>query len=256
MNNRLIASFNLMKSRCLFFVSPLILFVIWQLVVSQGVVSDQLLPSPWQIMQRLVVTLANDDFFPNLFVTLFRLVMGLGLAIVFGTAIGLASQVSKNVAFFIGGIVKILAPIPKIALYPALVLILGFDHSSKVALITLDAIFPILMATWAAAQNVDEKLVWSARSVGTSKLGLAYKVYLPAILPTLLAGIRVASVIACVVVFLAEMIASTDGLGHMLTAAARSYVIVDMFVPLVWICAIGMTLNYAIGKIQQHLRYE
>jgi NitT/TauT family transport system permease protein len=75
-------------------------------------------------------------------------------------------------------------------------------------------------------------------------------VTLPAIVPTVLAGVRVAGVIACVVVFLAEMIASTDGLGHQLTMAARAYRTVDMFVPLVWICALGLGLNLLIGAIQ------
>jgi NitT/TauT family transport system permease protein len=68
--------------------------------------------------------------------------------------------------------------------------------------------------------------------------------------PTVLAGVRVAGVIGCVVVFLAEMIASTDGLGHMLTVAARAYRTLDMFVPLVWICIVGLTLNWLIGAIQ------
>lgn len=245
-----------LKSSCLYMVSPLLLLLLWQVVVAQGMVSDQLLPSPWQIMQRVVATVASDGFFNNFAVTAFRLTMGLGLAIFVGTTLGLLSQVSRPVGFIVGGVVRIVAPIPKIALYPALVLILGFDHSSKITLVALDAVFPILMATCAAAQAVDKKLLWSAQAVGSSKLDLAYKIYLPAIIPTLLAGIRVASVIACVVVFLAEMIASTDGLGHMLTTAARSYVIVDMFVPLVWICALGMALNYGIGKLQQRLRYD
>lgn len=242
-----------LRAACLFFISPLLLLFVWQLVVAQGFVSDQLLPSPWQIAQQLIETTFSDDFFKNLMITVFRLLVGLSFAIFFGTLIGLASQISPWVAFIIGGMVKILAPIPKIALYPALILVLGFDNSSKITLIVLDAIFPILMATWAAAQGVDKKLIWSAQAAGTSKAGLAYKIYLPAILPSLMAGIRVASVIACVVVFLAEMIASTDGLGHMLTTAARSYVVVNMFVPLVWICAIGMTLNYTIGKIQKRI---
>lgn len=67
----------------------------------------------------------------------------------------------------------------------------------------------------------------------------------------MLAGVRVAGVIACVVVFLAEMIASTDGLGHMLTAAARSYRTIDMFVPLVWICVLGFALNLTIAALQR-----
>lgn len=245
------------RSKLIFFVSPFLLLGIWQWVVMQGFVNAQFLPSPIQIATHTIQTIwLSSDFFHNLGVTTFRLFVGLGFAILFGTVLGLLTQVSRFWGFMIGGVVKILAPIPKIALYPALVLILGFDHSSKITLVALDAVFPILMATWTAAQNVDKKIIWSAEAFGTSRLRMTYKIYLPAILPTLLAGIRVASVIACVVVFLAEMIASTDGLGHMLTIAARSYIVVEMFVPLVWICALGMGLNYGIGKLQQYLGYN
>ncbi len=245
------------KSKCVFLISPLLLLTVWQLAVMQGLVNAQFLPSPIQIAERTLETMwQSPDFFHNLGVTLFRLLAGLGLAIVFGVGLGLLTQVSAVWRFMIGGVVKILAPIPKIALYPALVLVLGFDHSSKVTLVALDAVFPILMATWSASQSVDKKILWSAQAFGTSPTQMTYKIYLPAILPTVLAGIRVASVIGCVVVFLAEMIASTDGLGHMLTVAARSYVVIDMFVPLVWICALGMGLNYGIGKLQQLLGYN
>lgn len=248
--------FNNIKHTAGFLISPILLIMVWQAVVFYGVVSDQLLPSPLHILQRVIYYFFDDDFFTNFLVTGLRLFLGLAIAILVGVGLGLIAQVSITASFLLSGAVRILAPIPKIALYPALILIFGFDHSSKVVLVALDAVFPILMATWAAAEQVDKKLVWSARAMGTSALRVMYQVYLPAILPTLLAGIRVASVIACVVVFLAEMIASTDGLGHMLTIAARSYVVVDMFVPLIWICGIGMALNYVIGSVQQRLKYE
>lgn len=246
-----------LKAKTTLLISPFFILALWQIAVMQGAVNAQFLPAPLTIIERTFeVMWTSPDFFHNLGVTIWRLFIGLFLAIVIGVGLGLLTQVSRQIGFVIGGVVKILAPIPKIALYPALVLILGFDNSSKITLVALDAIFPILIATWTAAQHVDKKIIWSAQAFGTSRLAMTYKVVLPAILPTVLAGVRVASVIACVVVFLAEMIASTDGLGHMLTAAARSYMIIDMFVPLVWICMLGIALNYMIAKFQQLLGYN
>ncbi|HUH88659.1 MAG TPA: ABC transporter permease subunit, partial [Pusillimonas sp.] len=163
---------------------------------------------------------------------------------------------SRLSAAVLDALVRLLAPIPKIALYPAFILILGFENMSKIALIVADALFPVLMATWAASRAVDQKLIWSARAAGTSRAACLWKVTLPAIVPTVLAGVRVAGVIACVVVFLAEMIASTDGLGHMLTVAARAYRTLDMFVPLVWICAVGLALNSFIGFVQRKVDHS
>lgn len=232
-------------------ISPLVVLVIWEIVCRAGFIEPQLLPAPSNIAFRLVEQAASAEFWGNFAITLYRLAVGLSLAVVFGVLLGLAGQLSRFSAALLDALVRLLAPIPKIALYPALILILGFENASKVALIVADALFPVLMATWSAARAVDRKLIWSARAAGTSNIACLWKVTLPAIVPTVLAGVRVAGVIACVVVFLAEMIASTDGLGHMLTIAARAYRTLDMFVPLVWICFVGLALNWLIGTLQR-----
>ncbi|RII82961.1 ABC transporter permease [Neopusillimonas maritima] len=227
------------------------MLVVWEVVCRAGLIEPQLLPAPSDIVVRLLEQAASAEFWGNFGITLYRLAIGLSLAVVLGVVLGLAAQLSRFSAALLDALVRLLAPIPKIALYPALILIFGFENASKVALIVADALFPVLMATWSAARAVDRKLIWSARAAGTSNLACLWKVTLPSIVPTVLAGVRVAGVIACVVVFLAEMIASTDGLGHMLTVAARAYRTLDMFVPLVWICIVGLALNWLIGTLQR-----
>jgi len=237
-------------------ISPVAALVIWELVCRLGWVEPQLLPAPTAIVARMIELASAAEFWQHFGITLYRLGLGLAIAIVLGVTLGLAAQLSRASAAVLDALVRLLAPIPKIALYPALILILGFENLSKIALIVADALFPILMATWAAARSVDQKLIWSARAAGTSRRDCLWKVTLPAIVPTVLAGVRVAGVIACVIVFLAEMIASTDGLGHMLTVAARAYRTLDMFVPLVWICAVGLALNTFIGFVQRKLDHS
>ncbi|GHC41686.1 ABC transporter permease [Alcaligenes pakistanensis] len=232
-------------------ISPAILLIIWELCTRSGWVSPQLLPAPSSILLRVLELAGQADFWQNLGITVYRLISGLLIACVAGVALALIAQLTRWSSFLLDALIRLLAPIPKIALYPALILIMGFESSSKIALVVSDAIFPVLMASWVAAQTVDRKLIWSARAAGTSRSACLWKIILPAISPTVLAGVRVAGVIACVVVFLAEMIASTDGLGHMLTAAARSYRTIDMFVPLVWICVLGFALNLTIAALQR-----
>jgi len=231
--------------------SPLAVVLIWELACRLGWVDAQLLPAPGAIALRVWELGRSAEFWAHFGITLYRLVAGLALAIALGVGLGLCAQLSRAGSAMLDALVRLLAPIPKIALYPALILVFGFENSSKIALVVADALFPVLMATWAAARSVDRKLIWSARAAGTGRAACLFKVTLPAIVPTVLAGVRVAGVIACVVVFLAEMIASTDGLGHMLTVAARAYRTLDMFVPLVWICALGLALNALIGFVQR-----
>lgn len=234
--------------RCL---SPVLVLLCWELVCRMGWVEPQLLPAPSAIAARMFELAREKEFWLHFGITLYRLLAGLIIAVAAGVVLGLCARLSRVAGALLNGAVRLLAPIPKIALYPAFLLILGFENASKIALVVADALFPVLMATWAATCAVDRKLIWSARAAGTSRAACLWKVVLPAALPTILAGVRVAGVIACVVVFLAEMIGSTDGLGHMLTVAARAYRTLDMFVPLAWICLLGLMLNCAVGYVQR-----
>ena len=85
-----------------------------------------------------------------------------------GVTLGIAATGSRTVEAIVKPLVRVLAPLPKIALYPAMILTLGFDHASKIALVVADAVFPILLATYQGTSAVEPKLVWSARAAGTS----------------------------------------------------------------------------------------
>src|SRR6478735_11268256 len=150
-------------------------------------------------------------------------------------------------------LVRVLAPLPKVALYPAMILTLGFDDASKIALVAADAVFPILLATYQGTAAVDTKLVWSARAAGTSQRAVLFKVVLMAALPSVLTGCRIGLIISCIVVFLAEMITSTDGLGHLLVRASRNFQTVDMFVPLITISLLGLLLNVGFNALRARL---
>jgi len=163
------------------------------------------------------------------------------------------AAVHRGVDAVVRPLVRVLAPVPKVALYPALLLLLGFDHASKIALVAADALFPILLSTYYGASTIEQKLIWSALAAGTPPRQLLYKVVLPAALPSILTGCRIGLVISCIVVFLAEMISSTDGLGYLLVRAARSFQTVDMFVPLISISLLGLILNAAFHSVRKVL---
>ncbi|MCK9382326.1 MAG: ABC transporter permease [Sulfuritalea sp.] len=215
----------------------------WEIVCRAGWVGPHLLPAPSAVFLRLAELLQQPAFLNHAAQTLIRLFAGLGLATTSGIAIGLFAARSELGGRLLEPLVRILAPIPKIALYPAVILILGFDHASKITLVVVDAIFPVLLATYHGARMVEPKLIWSARAAGTSEAACTLKIVLPAALPSIVTGFRIALAVSCVVVFLAEMISSSDGLGHLLILAARSFRTLDMFVPLIAISLIGLILN-------------
>jgi ABC-type nitrate/sulfonate/bicarbonate transport system permease component len=237
---------------------PIALLIgVWALIAGQGWAPPALLPAPGAVFLRLAQQLQTATFLDHVATTLFRLFAGFGIAVVLGVGLGIAATGSRVIASVLRPLIRVLAPIPKVALYPALILTLGFDHASKVALVAADAVFPILLATYLGSGAVEPKLVWSARAAGASRLHCLFTIVLMAALPSILTGCRIGLVIACIVVFLAEMITSTDGLGHLLVRAARSFQTVDMFVPLIAISLLGLSLNAAFNALKGWLlRHE
>ena len=230
-----------------------LLVLVWQALVSFGYAPATLLPPPGQVFWRMIQQLLSATFRQDIEATLFRLFAGFTIAVILGVAIGLAAAASPLINATVRPIVRVLAPLPKVALYPALLLLLGFGHESKIVLVAADALFPILLSTYYGASTVEQKLIWSAMAAGTPRGEILFKVVLPAAAPSILTGCRIGLVISCIVVFLAEMITSTDGLGHVLVTAARTFQAVDMFVPLITISLLGLILNGLLHGLRTYL---
>ena len=235
-------------------VLPIVLILaLWQGVSISGLTPAVALPPPTAVFARLLQQFGNPQYWDNFSITLFRLFSGFSIAVGVGVSLGLAATGSRTVESLVRPLVRVLAPLPKVALYPAMILILGFDHASKITLVAADAVFPILLATYQGTAAVEPKLVWSARAAGTTPRAALFKVVLMAAMPSVLTGCRIGLIISCIVVFLAEMITSTDGLGYLLVRAGRNFQTVDMFVPLISISILGLTLNAAFNMLRAWL---
>jgi ABC-type nitrate/sulfonate/bicarbonate transport system permease component len=233
---------------------PIALLVgVWQAINSFGYAPATLLPPPGLVFSRLFHQLFDPTFQFQIATTLFRLFTGFAIAVLLGVSLGIAAATHPAINALVRPVVRVLAPLPKVALYPAFLLLLGFDHESKIMLVVADALFPILLSNYYGASTVEQKLIWSALAAGTPPREILFKVVLPAAAPSILTGCRIGLVISCIVVFLAEMITSTDGLGHVLITAARTFQAVDMFVPLITISLLGLILNGLLQLARSYL---
>ena len=230
-----------------------LMLALWHGIAMSGIAPPVLLPPPAAVFARLLQQFGTYEYWAHASVTLFRLFAGFSIALVIGVTLGVAATGSRFVEGLVKPLVRVLAPLPKVALYPAMILILGFDDASKIALVVADAVFPILLATWQGTSAVEPKLVWSARAAGCTPRRALFTVVLMAAMPSVLTGCRIGLIISCIVVFLAEMITSTDGLGYLMVRAARNFQTVDMFVPIIAISVLGLMLNGAFNALRARL---
>ncbi|MFI0351175.1 ABC transporter permease [Actinomadura sp. 9N407] len=215
----------------------------WQVVANSGLFTAFTLPPPERVWDRARIMWGTGALLDASMITLGRILASFGLALVAGVTLGLLMGRVRAVRLMFRPVVSFLFPTPKVAIYPALVILFGLGTASKVAMGFAEAVFPILLATVAAASRVEPALVWSAAGLGTSRLGIMMRVVLPAALPGILTGARIGLVGAISGVFVAELIVAADGLGHAMAIGYRTLATADMYVAVVLICAIGFVLD-------------
>ena len=231
----------------------LALGIVWALVSRTFDPSPLVLPDQERVLGSARDLVESGKLWSEFSTTLSRILVSFGLAVLVGSAVGLAMAGSRVLHAGLRPLMAYFFPTPKVALYPGLLIVLGVGTRSTIALGFLEALFPVLLATYAAAVSVDQKLVWSARSLGTSSRGVVFGVVLRAALPGILSGARIALVGALAGVFIAELIAGAAGLGHAATVAWRLLVISEVFVYLIVFALTGFTLDRLFLALRRRL---
>src|SRR5438445_10376610 len=112
--------------------------------------------------------------------------------------------------------------VPKLALFPIFIFVFGIGSLSKVALVFLECLYPIVIITSQGARNVNRALLWSAQNMGASRIEILRRIVVPATAPFIFAGFRVALPVAMIVVVITAMISAADGLGYQVLDALSS----------------------------------
>jgi NitT/TauT family transport system permease protein len=221
----------------------LILLVWWQFSAHGLLGNAFVLPSPARVWDSAAASFSSGTLPAQTLITLERVLTAFAIALVAGGTIGILVGRIAVVREALRPLISFLFPTPKIAIYPAMLIILGLGGPSKIGLGVAEAIFPILLGTAAAASQVETRLLWSARALGTPESRLLWRIVLPAALGGLMTGARIALVGALIGVFLGEMIASADGLGQMMAVSYRTLHTADMYVAVITVSLIGLAMD-------------
>lgn len=194
----------------------LLLAAAWEVVTRAGLVPASALPSLDTVAAAWYSLAAGGDLWTNGVSSITRGAAGLGLAIVFGSLVGVLMAWYRPIRVVINPIVEFFYPMPKSALIPVMVLWLGFGDASKIATIFVGSMLPITLSAYNGARGTDEVLIWTARSMGASRFRVLWEVVLPSALPELLSGIRTALALTFVLLVASELIVARSGFGYMI----------------------------------------
>ncbi len=223
-----------------FYYSPLlILALVWEAMSRGGVLPDDLGPSPSQTLEALSTLYFEGDLVRHAVISFWREFAGFASSCLLGTAVGVGMARIEWIRIVFRPIVTFLYPMPKSALIPILLLWFGIGHMSKIAAIFLGCLLPVVTSAYNGARGVEPQLIWSARSLGTSNTAILWKIILPAALPEILSGVRIALSISWLLLVSAELLISRSGLGYLISYTGEAGDYPSMFAAILVVVAIG-----------------
>jgi NitT/TauT family transport system permease protein len=195
---------------------PLALLALaWEACSRLGLVSSLALPPLSKVLATWLELLIGGELVVHAAASLYRAAAGLLLAVVIGAALGVLMAWWRPLKALLAPLVEIFYPMPKSALIPVTVLWLGFGDGSKILLIFLGCMLPVTLGAFNGARSSDRALVWSARSMGASRLRMLWDVVAPSAMPELLNGVRTALALSFILLVSSELIVARQGLGYL-----------------------------------------
>ncbi|MFF4453027.1 ABC transporter permease [Streptomyces goshikiensis] len=231
----------------------LALLALWEAAPRLGLVDATFLPPVSEVAKAWWELLVDGQLGEHAGASLVRSFGGFGIAVVVAVPLGLLIGWYRPVAALLGPLLEVFRNTAALALLPVFVLLLGIGETSKVSIVVYACVWPILLNTISAVGNADPTLVKLARSMDLSTPRLFQKVILPASVPAVFTGIRLAGAVSILVLVAAEMIGAKAGLGYLINASQYNFAIPQMYAGIVTISAIGVAFNQLLVTVERRL---
>ncbi|MGJ7530023.1 ABC transporter permease [Variovorax sp. GB1P17] len=232
----------------------IVLFLaLWEALPRLGIVSDAYLSPPSAVLASIGQLIDNGQLWKHVAASLQRSLWGLLLASTAGVVLGLLIGGFRRLATIVDPVLQLFRQTSAFALFPVFILFLGIGELSKVAIIFWASFWPVLLSTVSGVKQVDRLLVNSALSMGASRRFIFFKVVLPASLPSIFTGVRLAGAYSITALVAAEMIGAHSGLGFLTLNSQETFQIPTMYAGILLLAVLGLLLNYLLALLERHL---
>jgi ABC-type nitrate/sulfonate/bicarbonate transport system permease component len=227
--------------------------LVWELAGRFVVKKALFLTTPTQIVAATIQLISEGELQRHIVASASEFFIGLCLAILLGIGVGFAMASNRYAKRALGPWVAAFYATPTIAISPLIILWAGIGIWSKVIVVIINAIFPMIINTEAGLRSTDKQLIEAARCFGCNRLQLFWKISLPSAIPFLFAGIKLAIGRGLVAVVVAELFGSRAGLGFLLAQASDAFNMPLLFVSVVLLAVTGMALTWLVGASERVL---
>ncbi len=230
---------------------PLSLLLLWELASRTAMLSPRYFPPPTIVAATLGRLLAGGDLWGETLVTLNRLAIAFILAAAPGVAAGLLMGLFRPVRHALEPYIALLYPLPKIALLPLFLILLGVGEKAFILTGSITAFFQIVISTLGGVQSMDPRLLEVGRNYGARGVSLFRKIILPATLPSIFTGLRLGLGLALIAVIAVEFVAAKSGLGHLVFRYWQMLLTAEMFAAFVLVGLLGLGLTRGLRAVQR-----
>lgn len=234
------------------------LLVIWWAVAALALISPLFLPSPAQVLNKLLTIASPQGFmdatlWQHLAASLGRILVALLAATLVGIPVGIAMGLSPTVRGILDPIIELYRPVPPLAYLPLMVIWFGIGETSKILLIYLAIFAPVAMSALAGVKSAQQVRIRAAQSLGASRAQVLWLVILPGALPEILTGLRIGLGVGWSTLVAAELIAATRGLGFMVQSAGEFLATDVVLAGIAVIAIIAFGLELGLRALQRRL---
>lgn len=235
-------------------VLPVLLLVVWQLITSAGLVRSYQLPAPASVWTAAVDLAQRGLLGQYVAISTQRVLIGFAVGATLGLVLGSLVGLSRLVAALLQPVLGALRAVPSLAWVPLLLLWMGIGEEPKIVLIAIGAFFPVYTTVVAALRHVDPLLVEAGRAYGLRGARLLTGVQLPATVPSVVAGLRLAMAQSWLFLVAAELLASSMGLGFLLIDSGNNGRVDRILLAILLLALLGKVTDGLIGLAERLLQ--
>lgn len=228
-----------------------VVLLIWEVLERVGFLNPVFTSSPVRIVAQARIYFTSPNALEDLRVSGTEFVVGFVLAIVVGVTLGVLVGWYRHVEYALDPFITFLYTSPRIAFMPLLIIWLGIGLASKVAIVFLGAVFPIIISTAGGIKSTDAALLRVARSFNASDRQIFSTVALPGAVPSIISGLRLGLAHGLIGIVVGELVAATAGVGYRMTQAGANFQTDLVFVLLGTIATVGVLLTALMRRLER-----
>jgi ABC-type nitrate/sulfonate/bicarbonate transport system permease component len=219
-----------------------------------GLTVDPLfLAAPSKIVEAGIDLIRSGELFSAFLATFYPFAIGMAITIIGGIIIGVAMAQWRLLEYMLDPFINALYAIPRIALVPLIMLWAGLGVGGKVFILVSIAIFPVIINTFSGIRDVRGSMLEVGRAYGATRSQIFFKIIMPATIPFVMTGIRLAVGMGIIGIIVGEFFTAQTGLGGMIVTYANVFATAKLFVPIIVIGVMGVVLTEMVQALERRL---